>query len=537
MRRLRLSLFAFLFWLFPLRPQTTPALVVFISIDQFPNHIIQRLNPYFTGGFRWLLDHGVYYRQAYHEHSYTATGPGHFVLSSGRYPGPGGILGNTWYDREQKKVVYCVDDILGLSGSEAALPPHLQTWSSLGDWLKTANPRSKVYSLAVKDRASILLGGLRADLSIWYDPEKGFTTAPYFTATLPAWLNTFNRTFNILAYRDSLWRRELDPTVYQQIAREDFYPGETDRYHTNPYSPVFPIGFDREFTDDDLRERIRNFPWLDREVLRLAATIVRENQLGLDSDPDVLFIGLSTSDWVGHYYGPYSQEVMDHFLKLDHYLEGFLNRLDETVGLDRVTFVLASDHGGSPLPEYVRKKYHQPAGRINHEQYIQAWRDIDKTLRLRYGTAQLYVRHALGVYYDHESITRLGVPTSELDELFRKTLEAIPGIRRVYTKGEVLSATREDTLMIRIKHFYHPEKSPDLYILQEKYWLFRMPYGSSHGTPYEYDTHVPIILARAGQTSTAVSTRVATVDLAPTVAKILNIPIPSDVDGTPLPER
>lgn len=511
--------------------------MVFISIDQFPNHIIPRLNPYFSGGFRWLLDHGIYYRQAYHEHSYTATGPGHFVLSSGQYPGPQGILGNTWYDRQQKKVVYCVGDILDLPGSDAPLPPHLQTWSSLGDWLKAAYPRSQVYSLAVKDRAAILLGGLQADLSIWYEPDKSFTTAPYFTPSLPAWLTSFNQSLNILAYRDSLWRRELAPQIYQQVTREDFYPGETDRYATQAYSPVFPIGFDRDFSDADLRDRIRNFPWLDRAVLRLATTIVQEKRLGLDADPDLLFIGLSTSDWVGHYYGPYSQEVMDHFLKLDRYLDGFIKGLDELVGLDRIAFILTSDHGGCPLPEYTRQKYNLPAGRIDRELYFQAWDDIDSVLVRRYGRVQLYVRHALGVYYDQESIARLGVPVSELDHTFRKYLEAIPGIRRVYTKSEILAATPEDTLMTRIKHFFHPEKSPDLYILQEKYWLFRTPYGSSHGTPYEYDTHVPIVLARVSQTSVEVSTPVATVDLAPTVANILNIPVLLKVDGTLLPER
>jgi predicted AlkP superfamily pyrophosphatase or phosphodiesterase len=483
------------------------------------------------------LDHGTYYRQAYHEHGYTATGPGHFVLSSGQYPGPQGILGNTWYNREQKKVVYCVDDIYDLPGADAPLPPHLQNWSSLGDWLKAANPRSQVYSLAVKDRASILLGGLRSDLSIWYEPEKSFTTAPFFTSTLPAWLIEFNQMLNILAYRDSLWRRELDPVVYQQVAREDFYPGETDRYHSNPYSPVFPIGFDQELTDEDVFHRIRNFPWLDREVLRLATSIVRENHLGLDADPDLLFIGLSTSDWVGHYYGPYSQEVMDHFLKLDRYLNSFINRLDELVGLDRVLFVLTSDHGGCPLPEYAKQKYNLPAGRIDWNLYSKTWNDIDSILASRYGTKQLYVRHSLGVYYDHEIVNRLKIHTSELDKIFRKSLEAIPGIHRVYTKNEVLSASRDDTLLTRIKHLFHPEKSPDLYILQEQYWLFRTPYGSSHGSPYEYDTHIPIILARADQPSLEVSTRVATVDLAPTIAEMLHIPVPVKVDGTLLPKR
>jgi len=218
-------------------------------------------------------------------------------------------------------------------------------------------------------------------------------------------------------------------------------------------------------------------------------------------------------------------------------LDGFIKGLDELVGLDRIAFILTSDHGGCPLPEYTRQKYNLPAGRIDRELYFQAWDDIDSVLVRRYGRVQLYVRHALGVYYDQESIARLGVPVSELDHTFRKYLEAIPGIRRVYTKSEILAATPEDTLMTRIKHFFHPEKSPDLYILQEKYWLFRTPYGSSHGTPYEYDTHVPIVLARVSQTSVEVSTPVATVDLAPTVANILNIPVLLKVDGTLLPER
>ena len=345
-----------------------PRLIVLLVVDQMRPDLLTRFDDLYRGGFRWLMDNGIWFTDAHHEHSYTATGPGHTAIGFGQYPGKVGVIGNSFYDRNLKKNVNCVEDpkakIIGSNRGIARSSVRIDA-NGLGDWIKLANPSSRIISIGGKDRAACLLGGKNPDQAIYYNNLGEFVSSDYYVNQLPSWATKFNYELKTRSYGDSLWRRSLDEFLYEEYAREDYFYGEEDNYKNDKYSPVFPIGTDLE---NDPLAILMGKPWFEREVLLLSKYAVLDDSLGLDEAPDFLSIGLSAMDWIIHSYGPFSQEAMDACIKLDTYLGEFIEFLDDHVGLENVLFTLTADHGGLPLPEYLLAKG-QKAGRINNDHF------------------------------------------------------------------------------------------------------------------------------------------------------------------------
>ncbi len=529
----KLLLFTLLIFWSGCRPDPSPRLVVLISVDHLSYKAFTHYAPLFTGGFKWIRDHGISFTETYHEHGYTATGPGHFVLGSGRYPGPAGIIGNSWYDREKKEKHYCVGDD---AAKALTIPSDSRSYrlvdaTAIGDWLKATSPESKVYSIAGKDRASVFMGGKNPDLVLWYNWNGAFTTTNYYTDRIPEWLNEFNRRLNIPAYRDSLWTKTLSDDQYLTYAREDYFEGETDNYLNAVYSPVFPIGFDSTYSDEMILNYIGGMPWQERNTLRLGETIVREEKLGQDAAPDLLCIGLSATDWITHDYGPRSQEGMDNLIKIDRYLEHFLKTLDREIGLDNVIVVLTADHGGLELPEFIRETTGERAGRIDGHARDKAVEQAFARIDNRYGNHDFIVPYGLGFYFEADQMGQRNIDRDWINTVIREEMTRVDGIEDVLSRDEILAATPDDTLLMRMKHFTHPEKSPDLWMIQEKNWVYRNPYGTSHGTPYDYDAHVPFLISNPKFRPATIKEHVPSVDIAVTIAEILGVTPDPAVDG------
>ncbi len=513
-----------------------PRLVVVISIDHLAYFTWSHYLPSFSGGFKWLHDNGVSFDNAHHEHGYCATGPGHFVLGSGLHPGPAGILGNTWYDRNLKKDVYCVEDS---TAHELDIPAYQVSYGPIkgttyGDWLKADSPESKVYGVACKDRAAIMMAGKNPDLAVWYNWRGAFTTTDYYTDSIPDWLHEFNSHQNILSYRDSVWESDLDEVAFAAYTHADSFYGETDRFESEIYSPTMPIGFEPGWDDGKIYTEFASRPWMDRATLDLATTVINRNDVGADDVPDVLSIGLSTMDLLAHYYGPFSHEVMDHLTKLDGYLMTFIEDLDATVGLENIVFALSSDHGGLPLPEHWTHIQKRVGGRVDEAFYLatraKAYAEIDSL----YGHHDFIHRKGSSYYYNFDMMDSMGVESTVIDSILQTFMESVEGIHRLYTKQELLNADTSDFRMARLKNFMHPELSPDLYTLIEEGWLFRNPYGTSHSTPYEYDSHVPLVFSAVNLKGVTLNDSVATIDLAPTLGEILKTTPLNKIDGQSL---
>ena len=512
-----------------------PRLVVYIAIDQFPYHILERLNPYFTGGFRWLLDHGHLYSNTHHDHAYTVTGTGYFTLGSGMHPGTGGMIGNRWYDRIREKRVNCVEDLEAKPIAYEGKPRsyRLVNATALGDWMKDANPKTKVFSIGGKDRAAIFLGGKNPDLATWYNSKGQFITTSYYANRIPTWLRKFNRKLHLETYKDSVWIRELEPSVYLDIARLDFFEGELDSYHSEPYSPVFPIGFDDDISTEKLFIDMPGRPWFGRTTLDLALTIFEHEDLGQDSVVDLLAIGLSSPDYMGHDYGPYSQEIADVFLKLDKYLGRFISVLDMKVGLENILFVLTSDHGAATIPEYASLSGIE-AGRINRSTILAGIDNAKEEIRKKYGPFDFLHIYGQTVYFFQNDLDNLGIDRNIVVEIFRNAFKDIEGIRGVVDLRALESSGLSESEQRMFRNMIHPELSPDLMILEKEHYLLWKEIGTTHGTPYEYDTHVPLVFSSQSFQSEEYDKRQISVNIAPTIARILNIPFPEKVDGKPI---
>lgn len=494
--------------------------------------LLSRLDELYVGGFRWLIDHGTWFTNTHHEHSYTATGPGHASIGFGQYPGNIGILGNSFYDKDLKKKVNCVEDpVSTVIGSDQGLPRSFSRYNvlGLGDWLQESSPKSKVVSIGGKDRAACILGGKNPTLPLYYNYEGEFITSSYYMEKLPPWVESFNEQLNFDSYKDSVWSKTLSDDYYLKYAREDFYIGESDDFNKDPYSPIFPIGFDLSV---NLNSAIMGRPWFEREVLKISKQAIIEEKLGSRESPDLLFIGLSAMDWIIHDYGPYSQETMDALIKVDQYLGRFIKDVDKIVGLENVLFVLTADHGGLPLPEYMVEN-EGLGGRINKEHFKDALEWIDEECEEQLGE-NLYHRNGANFYLNFQQLKKIEVMPQDVFKIVDKYLLNVEGIGKVIRKESILKSEDKDKITIRLKNMIHPFKSPDIFSIPSYGYLFRGPYGTSHGTPYDYDTHVPLIFSRKEFRKKKDSSNKETVDIAPTIAKYLGIKIPEYCDGKPI---
>ena len=509
-----------------------PKLVVFLVVDQMRPDLLTRFDKLYKGGFKWLMNKGIWYSNTHHEHSYTATGPGHSAIGYGQYPGKIGVIGNSFYDRDLGRNVNCVEDrvakVIGAKEGKARSTSRYD-FNGLGDWLKSSNPNSKVISIAGKDRAACLLGAKKPDISIYYNYAGSFISSDYYVDKPPTWLTDFNKSLNIESYKDSLWEKTLENHYYGKLSRKDHYYGEGDDYLNAVYSPVFPIGFDH---DSDPKSSIMGRPWFEREILNLSLNAIAEEGLGNDLDPDLLFIGFSAMDWIIHDYGPFSQEVMDACLKLDRYLGTFINRLDDIVGLDNVLFVLTADHGGLPLPEYVVEQG-GIGGRINDSHFKEALQWVDEEFEERFGN-KFYHREGANFFLDKKKMKTENISADTVYNIVSQYLLNVEGIEKMIIKDSILASNSSDKITKRLKNMINIHKTPEIFPIVTPGYLFRSPYGTSHGSPYDYDTHVPLIFSRTQFRSKTQDVYQATVNIAPTIAKYLGVEIPSYCDGVPI---
>ena len=270
-------------------------------------------------------------------------------------------------------------------------------------------------------------------------------------------------------------------------------------------------------------------PWFEREVLHLSKMAVENEVLGQDSQVDYLSIGFSAMDWIIHDFGPFSQETMDACIKLDRYLGNFFEFLDNKVGLNNILFVLTADHGGLPLPEYLVANGDK-GGRINREHLDEALTWIDEESEERYGK-KMYHREGAEFFIDMDKLKEEDVEPREIYDIVSKYLKNVDGIDGVVIKEDILSRSNSDNLTKRLKNMIHPKLSPEISPIITPGYLYRNPFGTSHGSPYDYDTHVPLIFARSEIKGRKDKSKRATIDIAPTIAKYLDIRIPDYCDG------
>lgn len=529
-----LTILIVLYRIFWFDDDAPPKLVVYIVIDQMREDTIDRFGNLFTGGFRYLRDHGVYFSETRHAHAYTSTLPAHFSLSTGVYPSREGLTGNYIYDRETNKMFYPIFDSLAtiLSGESEPMSYRNFRILTLGDRLKKADSRSKIFSIAGKDRAAIFLGGKHPDGVFWINGGPEYVTSSYYMRTYPDWLVKFNSKRPLDKYFGTNWVRMIpDEKLYLKFSREDRFPSEASNSWNDPtnfphHLPSFDTGEEPNY------DIFWDFPWVDHVTIDLAELIIEEEKLGRDKHPDILLIGISMSDGVGHRFGPFSQEVMDLFLRLDKRLGEFFNNIDATIGLENTLLVLTSDHGSAPMPEYVTSQGSN-AGRFG-KRYKTMKSLINSRLAEIWGAGNYIEKIAnANLFYDLDLLAKKKVDQKDLDQVVIPMLLNEEWVKKVYTREQLAGTDSLDYEGQLLRNQFHPRWSGDLFPVISEYYVWRDPVGTSHGTPYDYDTHVPLYFAGHSLAPEVISDSVETVDIAPTIADYLGLTLPR-ADGSAL---
>jgi predicted AlkP superfamily pyrophosphatase or phosphodiesterase len=493
-----------------------PRLVLFLIIDQARADYFTRFRPALEGGLASILGPAVVFTDAHQRHAITATAPGHASLSTGLYPRHSGIVGNDWFDRSENREVYCLEDpgspVIPPGSGEGRSPRRL-LGTGLGDWMKARWPETRVFSIGGKDRSSALMGGKNADAAFWYDQGTGqWVTSRYYMTDYPGWIQEYHAGRPVESYLGARW--ETAPLPEPLLASMEIEPAPAGERARDAGKSPFEALFDS--------------PFIEEYLLDFARRLVVQQNVGKDDVPDLLALNFSSVDSIGHDYGPNSPEVLDAFLRLDRELEGFLRFLDEAVGLDRVAIAISADHGVAPLPEY-RASRGLPAGRLDPS-YYDCIERARKTFEEAFGEANGF---ADAFYFHRETLAARGVERARAEAFLAKELSSCPSVARVWTRTEIEAGGngdggREPELEL-YRHGFHPDRSPDVYVQRETWFLDRR-HGTTHGSPYDYDTHVPVIVLWPGVAARTVTTPIATVDLPVTLASLLGIETPP-VDG------
>ncbi|NVB38985.1 alkaline phosphatase family protein [Pseudenhygromyxa sp. WMMC2535] len=548
-----------------------PKLVVLVVVDQMRYDNYARLDEQWTGGLHRLGAEGRFYTEARHVHALTETGPGHATLTTGMHPAHHGVIANNWFDRALGRKINVVEDpeapILGHEDdedSEGASPRKLLR-EAVGDWLHAASPKSQVISISLKDRAAILMGGQRPDAAIWYDdPVGAYTSSRYYypssdagtdasadagantgdeaaspaAQALPRWVSAFNERGRAeKLYGEQGWQLS-HPIPHYASSRADTDEALVATFNGYGLTTRFPHQLSAQAIEAGKGPRnvIRDTPFGDQMTLELASEAIEALELGTDEHPDLLMISMSGGDYTGHRYGPHSVETHDFYLRLDQALGDFLEALEGRVGAENVVVVLTGDHGGGVMPE------HAPADTMPKHGRFVAKEAVPPMLDAAMAAAGLGAKQRPELAFAEGVVMRFPAAASEDDRkalraALAEQLRAHEQIADAWTADELTAdppPTRPYTeAWIRS---YNPERSADILFQVEK-GVYVYAQGAGHGTPYEYDQHVPLIFwgPATWVSPGKVTTPVRTVDLAPTMAGLLAAPIPADLDGAGLP--
>jgi predicted AlkP superfamily pyrophosphatase or phosphodiesterase len=518
-----------------------PKLVVVVVLDQFPYDYLERFEPYFgQGGFRYLLERGANFSNARYEYATTKTAPGHAALLTGSYNHRDGIVANSWWDRDRQRRVSSVDDdsvtILG-HRTPGHSPKNLLTYTA-GDMLRVgSNFHSKVVSIAHKDRSAVLMGG-KFGSAYWIE-DSLVVTSTYYRKELPAWADEFNHSHAIESYFGKEWT-ELRPGAAAMICDDD-----GAAYEDNPGK--IGITFPHRITGDDPSRMTPSFyrsvefsPFAIDYLFDIVRRACVAESLGLRGQTDMLCVGISITDEIGHAFGPRSHEVFDNALRTDAMLADFFSFLDKRIGLANCLIACSSDHGISPIPESLKKLSPEiPAGRIAPSA-ISAL--VTAQLESSYGPAgqgKKWVEAVVesDVYINRTVLSEKQLLLDRVTALLKDSLAYRSPFVGAYTRSELQRGGFSDRLgQAYEKAFYAPRSGDIVFVLKPYYIISGETNGTNHGQPYDYDSHVPLLFAGGTILPGIYRNEVSPVDLAPTICSILRIEFPPSREGRVLKE-
>jgi predicted AlkP superfamily pyrophosphatase or phosphodiesterase len=504
-------------------------LVVGIVIDQFRyDYLVRFQNLFGEGGFKRLLTGGAVFTNANYIHTPTYTACGHATFMSGATPAMNGIVGNDWFDRETGKAITSTtdDQTKLLEGGEVGegMSPRRLVGSTVGDEMKLAsNGRAKVIGISFKDRSAILPAGKRPNGAYWFSLSTGrFISSTYYFTDLPAWVKTFNKDQSPDKYFGKKWDQLFPEGSDQQRAPESSGTGF-------PYI----LNGGEEKPGRKFYTQFEASPFANDHLVNFARAAIENENLGADDITDLLTISFSANDLVGHVFGPYSPEVRDMTLRLDRTLADLFGYLDRKIGRDNMIIVLTGDHGVAPIPEQVKAMGY--GGRIDPTSVTNA---VTSALNQRFGEEKWILSGINGnIYLDEDAIARRKLDLSEVENLASQAALKVPGITAAITSTQITSGRLPNgPIAMSVANGYFQGRSGNLIVVPRPFFIVGSSLVTSHGTPYSYDTHVPVILYGPGILPGSYRSVSSPADIAPTLSSLLGIERPSNAVGRILTE-
>ena len=514
-----------------------PKLVVGIVVDQMrPDYLTRFAHHFGDKGFSRIMKEGFYAKNTHYNYVPTYTGPGHASIYTGTTPATHGIIANDWYDRDQKGFVYCAGDpgrrSIGTDSDEGQMSPHRLLSTTITDELMLAtNFRSKVIGISLKDRGSILPAGHMPTGSYWFDSKTGdFITSDYYTQDLPQWLKDFNSKDLTQQYLSGSWTLSLNKEAYT-ASTADNMPYE--RKFMEEGEAVFPYDLAKINETRKSFSLIKSTPYGNTLLTDLAIETVKANQMGKDSIPDFLAMSYSSSDYIGHEFGPRSIELEDMYIKLNEQIDRLINFLDAEVGKGEYVLFLTADHAAAEVPQFLTD-HKVPAGNYNRKQVRNY---LDSLLDKEYGKADWIENYSNEqFFFDQNALDKRKVDKKVVADYAANILLDFPGVSEVYSFSQMRSQEYTFGMRNRLQNGYNFRRSGDLMLVFQPAWFADYSSATTHGSGYAYDTHVPLLWYGNGIPAGYSHQTHTITDIAPTLAFLLNTKLPNGTIGQPMVE-
>jgi len=516
-----------------------PKLVIGIVIDQMRyDYLYKYAKKFGKGGFKRLMREGFSFDDAQYNYVPTYTGPGHTAIYTGATPSMDGIVANDWYDRKSGAMVYCVqDDTVATVGSFSKLgqmSPKRELVSTIGDALKLSDGgKSKVIGISQKDRAAILPAGHRADAAYWLDDSTGnWITSTYYMKFLPQWVMNFNKAERVKAYLSKSWYASLPLSEYVESMPDD---NPYEKPYKTESAPIFPHNLPALIDKNGGLGLIKATPFGDDITKDFAIQTIKNESLGKGDETDMLTISFSSTDYVGHQFGTESIELEDTYIRMDKDLDELLTFLDKYIGKKNVLLFLTADHGAAVNAQYLMDRG-VPAGYVDDKALLEK---VNEYLNAKYGSLVTLQ------FVNQQFYINIETPTIELKhvDINKDSVESEvaniavqwPGVERAIPAYK-LDEVNKDMINKKILNGFYPSRSGDVIINLSPNWLIYSKTGTTHGAPYDYDAHVPLLFWGADIQHGSTPKEEAITNIAPTISWLLHIPNPDGCLGQPMGE-
>ena len=494
--------------------QKKPKLVVGIVVDQMRYDYVYRFwNQFGDNGFKKLVNEGYFLRNTHYNYTPTYTGPGHASIFTGTTPSVHGIIGNNWYNKADGLSVYCAgdgnsttvcdcDNHIDVESTAGKMSPHRMLTTTFSDELKLFSPQYKVFGISIKDRGAILPAGHTADGAFWMGKSGEWISSSYYYEQLPEWLIEFQQKKPATSYFKGAWK-----------GRGFGYPMDSLLASKGPAS-------------------VKSTPQGNTYLKDLAIELIKSEELGKDNITDVLTLSFSSTDYIGHQFGPHAQELVDTYIKLDKDIAEILKHINSTVGQENALIFLTADHGVVSVPNELKARK-IPAGYFDASNLIT---ELNNHLSKRYGNNTWVLKYSNQQFFlNRNLIEEQKLSHQEVQQLAADYLIGVEGVQYTFTAHQLHHNEYQNSFYSLIQKGFNQKRSGDVVIALNSGWIeWNSPTGTTHGSCFSYDTHVPLLFWGKGIQQGVSDEYISICDIAPTVSTLLGISFPNGCTGQPI---